>query len=357
MYHPIIKNKLNEIKGLNAVDNTQNFMPIIEMVDIRYGDVNNFEKFTSKLENILKVKSVYIDLPTYCDNEILEDFTLNNAETKYHFFIELQKHFESKDLKSFIPVVSFDYSYGSQRESYKENMKFSKKIISHFNEFAIRLFSDSSFKTNDIDLITQIYVFLGDDIQDKCTIIVDTDLHTTNEVIPTIEEISQDYKLKKLVIAGEAFETQNKTKTEYACNRIRNHHLRRYEHLKEVLKTKNILETEIDYADYTLLDKIQSKIEVDVEKGFAYYPFIKYTTEDGNLCMFTADKAGSYEQYEELCQRVKEKIRKFSSSHCETCTFINDVASGVDGLKYKGGGVWKHRMIAHHITTLSMLQS
>jgi hypothetical protein len=358
MYYPIIKNKLNELKGLNDADPSLDFTPIIELTDNKYETIEKFlDMFTSKISNILCSKNVFIDIPTYVSiNDVIEDFSLNNADTKYNFFLHIETYFKSKKFKEFSPVISFDYTYGNQRESYKENIKFVKKIINHFSTFAIRIFSDSSFKKDDIDLINQIYSFLGDEIQGKCTIIIDTDNHTVNEVIPVIKEITEEYSINQLIFAGEAFLIKNRSSTSYECSRINNHHFKRVKSFTQTFSDKDISVGSINYADYTLLDKIQSKIEIDPEKGFSYYPFIKYTTEDGNLCMFTADNKGDYEQYSELCIRIKKNIKHFSREHCTACAFIDDIALGIDGLKYKAGGTWKYRMISHHITSLAMLK-
>lgn len=357
MYYPIIKNKLNELKGLESVNNAHNFIPIIELVECKY-DVPErfFDSFMSKIISTLNTKNVFFDLPSYIDNEVINIFNLNNAQNKFDFFTVLEDYFFQKHHQPFIPVISFDYSYGTQRECYKENLKFVKKISSHFtNGFAFRLFSDSSYKNDDKALINQAYAFLDEDIIKKCYIIIDCDEHTFSEVIPIVKELTEDYPMANLILAGEAFNGSTRKNTLISCDRIENYQLKRVLHMVHQFMLKDLPVINTHYSDFTLLDKIQSKIEIDPDKGFLYYPFIKYTTEDGNLCMFTADVKGNYHQYEELCHRIKVNIKTFSREHCESCAFIDDVASKVADLKFKAGSTWKHRMIAHHITALSML--
>ena len=354
MYYPVLKNKLNELKGLNDVDTSLDFIPILELTDCKHEEFDKFvNSFASKIKTTLLNKNIYIDIPSYLNNGVTIEYSLDSADENFNFFINLESYFKVNGFKEFKPIISFDYSYGSQKESYKENIKFVKKIMNHFDNFAIRIFSDYGYKNNDIDLINQIYTFLGDEIEDKCELIIDTDEFTTNEVSPTIESILEDNSIKNIILVGEAFSPFDRSNTSYQCSRIRNHHLKRLKYFKNIFKDKNIV-TPLSYADYSLLDKIQSKVEIEEGKGFLYYPFIKYTTDDGNLCMFTADKKGDYIQYQELCRRVKLEIKKFSTTHCSSCGFINDVAEDkID--KFKSGSTWKHRMVAHHITAISKL--
>lgn len=354
MYYPILKNKLNELKGLNDVDTSLDFIPILELTECKYEEFDKFVNyFASKIDAILLSKNIYIDIPSYINNGVVIEYSLNSAEEKFNFFLNLKKYFKVHYFREFEPVISFDYSYGSQKESYKENIKFVKKIMNHFDNFSIRIFSDYVYKNNDIDLINQIYTFLGDEIEDICTLIIDTDEHTTSLVLSTVESILADYKIKNIILCGEAFTPFNRNTTAYQCSRIENHHLKRMKYFKEKFDNKDI-SVPLNYADYSLLDKIPSKVEIEEGKGFLYYPFIKYTTEDGNLCMFTADHKGDYSQYQELCKRVKLEIKTFSTAHCSTCKFIDDVAEDKIN-KYKSGGTWKHRMVAHHITAVSKL--
>lgn len=357
MYYPIIKNKLNELKGLEAVHSALNFIPILEIVDCKYEDHEKFfDSFMSKISSTSKNKRIFIDLPTYTDNDALNMFELYYAQDKFNFLLTLEQYFISKGYMPFIPVISFDYSYASQRESYKENIKMVKKISAHFTDgFAFRVFSDSSFKNEDKDLISQSYAFLDEDIIEKCYLIIDCDKQTFSDTLPLIKELYDDeFPIKNIILAGEAYNGSIKKETEILCGRIENIQLKRVQYIKTQLSLHDIHIDSINYADFSLLEKIQSKIEIDPDKGFLYYPFIKYTTEDGNLCMFTADTKGNYQQYEELCRRVMANIHSFSVTHCDTCQFISDVAAGsIDS--FKAGSVWKHRMITHHITALAML--
>ena len=54
MYHPIIKNKLNELKGIDLVKQEYQFVPIFELVECRHNDLEIFfNSFTSKIKNVL----------------------------------------------------------------------------------------------------------------------------------------------------------------------------------------------------------------------------------------------------------------------------------------------------------------
>ena len=106
MYHPVIKNKLNELKGLNDVNINLEFTPIIEMIDCKYDDIMKmFVNTTSKITSILKNKRVYIDLPTYVENEIIDIADMENSEDKIEFFKTLDAYFKTEKFKDYI------YSY------------------------------------------------------------------------------------------------------------------------------------------------------------------------------------------------------------------------------------------------------
>lgn len=354
MYHPVIKNKLNELKGLNDVNINLEFTPIIEMIDCKYDDIMKmFVNTTSKITSILKNKRVYIDLPTYVENEIIDIADMENSEDKIEFFKTLDAYFKTEKFKDYIPVISFDYNYRTKKKSYKENISFINLIIENFDSFALRLFTNAdTYLDDDFALIKEMYnTFKDYDFKNKVTFIFDVDKTNISKVSETLNFILSKHKIIKLILVGEAYNNKSRMRTTYNFDRIKNHHLERVENLKKEFLS-NI--DQVEYADFALLDKIPSKIEIDPEKGFLYYPFIKFTTEDGNLCMFTADEKGNYEQYQELCKRIIHEMRTFSTAHCSTCQFINDVAAG-DHSKFKAGATWKYRMIAHHITSMSEL--
>lgn len=352
MYYPIIKNKLNELKGLNAVDVHKTYKPILELTDTKYDSIEKlFNDISRKIENVLSIKHVLIDIPSYLNNDITKAFNLNDAESKFKFFLDLNNLFKSKNYKDFVPVISFDYSYGSQRQCFKENIKFAKKIIENFDKFSFRLFSDSAYRKDDMSLFDQINAFYDDEMEGKYSLIYDCNNGLSlNENKKVITTLYNDYKINEFILVDEAFSnaTQDRVGTDFQFDRVKN------KHLKHFYQLKNELNYNLSYSDYTLVEKIQSKLEIDPDKGFLYYPFIKFTTEDGNLCRFAADEKGKYEQYGELCRRIKNEIRNFSSQHCDACDFINKIVNNED-VKYKAGSTWKYRMIAHHIESISML--
>jgi hypothetical protein len=359
MYHPIIKNKMNELKGLKQVDTSLEYTPIIELTDTKTDDMSKLfalfsdESKANGIGEIFKNKKCYIDIPSYINNDIIKSFELSNSENKYNFFLLIKNMFKKNNYKGFTPVISFDYSHATPRKSYKENINFAKQIIKNFDDFAIRIYSDYSFKNDDYNLLWQLYDFLPEEMEKRATLIIDLDSFTMDLGYNTIKEIRQDFKIKDVILAGEVLKDNSRVGTSYSCDRLSNKHLEQYQYFLKAFESKDI---KFSYADFTLVDKIPSKIELGPEQGFLYYPFIKFTTEDAKICMFTADEKGRYEQYQELCKRVINEIRGFSKEHCKTCSFIYQVATTTDptSISYKGGSVWKHRMITHHITALTM---
>jgi|GEM_PF-6312418 len=344
MYQPVLKNKLNELKGLNDVGLDINLSPIIELTNLNkkntIEDVINY--ITEKVPNI-KGKKVYIDLPTYLYNELYDYFELKEVDNKCNFFLKIKEVFK-KDI-FFIPAVSFDYSYDNEKKSYKENIKFFKKMLKEFDNLAIRIFANNTFKNNDKALLSQIYDFLGDELENKnITIIIEVFNNNLIEILDILKEITSEYKINQITLLGEAFNNNSRKKTKEIYDRIKNYHLINFLELQKSSQLKFI------YADYTLVDKIPTKI--DTEQGFLYNPFIKFTTEDGNMCHFSAQEKGNYHQYKDLSRLIIEKVRNYSSEHCLSCKFIQDVEKGISN-KFKAGAVWKHRMIAHHITTMA----
>ncbi len=357
MYHPIIKNKLNEIKGYKQVECSLKNMPIIELTDIKTDDFETFfnQLFSDDRQNsiygILRTKKCYIDLPAYLYNQIIDIFSLQNHKNKFDFFIKLNDIIKKKSLHPFTPVISFDYSHDTRRESYKQNISFAKKIIDHFDNFAIRIFTDSFFKDDDYNLLWQLYDFLPQEMEQKATLIIDIDKSTEKLSMDTIGELEKEgVKIKKIILSGEVLKNNDRLSTPFTYDRLHNKHLERFKIIVDSFRDKSIF----NYSDYTLVDKIPSKIELEPDQGFLYYPFIKYTTEDGNICMFTADNKGDYKQYKELCEKVIREIRSFDEKHCSTCSFIKDVADGKIE-KFKAGSTWKYRMITHHITSMAKL--
>lgn len=352
MYQPVVKNKLNELKGLNNVSKTTNFSPIIEITELNKKNtitqVLNY--IVEKLEDILTKKNIYIDVPTYLENEFYKYFELDNIENKYELFLEAKNIFEAKDC-TFVPVISFDYSYDSEKKSYRENIKILKKIMKTFDNFALRIFSNDTFRKNDEILISQIFDFLGDELEEKnITVIIDINKKNRTYALEILDETIYEYNINQITLIGEAFNNDSRAPTANTYDRIKNHHLINFNNFK------NFTDKKLVYGDYTLVDKIPNKIEIDPLKGFLYYPFIKFTTEDGNMCYFSAKERGNYHQYQGLCDLVIKEIREYSEEHCTTCKFIKDVAEGKI-TKFKTGATWKYRMIAHHVTTMSKLQT
>ncbi|MDX4069151.1 beta family protein [Aliarcobacter skirrowii] len=347
MYQPILKNKLNELKGLNNVSLNKGLNPIIELVDLnKKNTVENVIKYLmEKISNISENKHIYIDTPTYLYNELYDYFGLEDIETKHKFFLEIKKIFD-KEI-DFTPVISFDYAYESEKKSYKENIKFFKKMLNDFDNLAIRIFANETFSSSDELLISQIYDFLGDELENKyITLIIEVSKKNKSKVLSLLKEITEEYTINQITLVGEAFNNDSRHSTAEVYDRIKNHHLLNF------LEIQKSLNSEFVYADYTLADKIPSKIEIDPLKGFLYYPFIKFTTEDGNMCYFSAESKGRYEQYKSLCTSIIEKINNYSIEHCSTCKFIKDVSSGTID-KFRAGSTWKYRMIAHHISTMA----
>jgi len=348
MYHPVIKNKLNELKGLGSVKHTIQTKPIIELVECKYDNIDKFFDNTfTKTQEYLANNECFIDLSQYTNNDVIGMFELDDAQKKYNFFIQLRKYFESKEYKPFTPVISFDYSHETQRKSFRDNIKLIRKIESNFEHFAIRIFSDATYISNDVDLLSQIFAFYDDELE--CDIILDTDKLTTQPSLDIVKNLTNEKIQNNLILIGECFFNEHRIKTDGMCDHIKNHHLERFNYFCNSVSGANL-----SYADYTLTTKIQSKLELEEGQGFLYYPFLNYTNSDGSMCKFTADTKGNYHQYQELCQRVIANVSDFSVSHCDTCRFIQDVAND-DIEKFKSGGTWKHRMISHHITSMAHL--
>lgn len=272
-----------------------------------------------------------------------------DSQAKYNFFIKLAQKVKEVSCLEITPVISFEYSGETRRESIRQNRIFARKVMEAFNNFAIRLFPSDLFKEEDLSIFWELYDFLPDKVE-KATVIIDVSNSSIDFVINNVEAIIRQSNVKKIILAGESLKDSQKLDTGLGFTRSANTHLSNFNRIKRKFPS-----TPFGYADFTITDKVQSSIDIDSEKGFLHYPFIKYTTEDGDLCTFTARNRGNYEQYRELCQRVTNEIGSFLSSHCGSCTFTKDVAMGNQHESFKAGGTWKYRMIAHHITTVSNL--
>lgn len=348
MYHPVVKNKLNELKGIGALETAVQTKPIIELIECKYEEITKFfDKTFSKMDSYLRYHESFIDLSQYVSNEVITMFELDDAQKKCDFFLQLKEYFTYQGYKPFTPVVSFDYSHETQRKSFRDNIKLVSKIGHEFGHFSIRIFSDSTYINSDADLLGQIFAFYDDEL--TCDLIIDTDKTTTQSALDVVKNFTNTEMKNKIILIGECFFNEHRIKTDNKCDHIKNHHLERFRYFLE-----NVPGANIAYGDYTLTTKYQSKLELEEGQGFMYYPFLNYTNSDGSMCKFTADTLGNYHQYQELCRRVIENIPDFSIEHCSTCKFIEDVANDLID-KFKSGGTWKHRMIAHHITSMARL--
>ncbi|MGM0520448.1 MAG: beta family protein [Campylobacterota bacterium] len=349
MYTPIIKNKLNELKAIETLDEKVEIDPIFELFETKKeSTLEDFKWLNKKTNTFFKKRHAYIDLPTYTFNDFIDSHKLTDPKSKVNFFKELKQYFDDEKFTLFTPVISFDYSYSTEQETDKNNLKYVNLLLKAFNKIAIRVFAYPLNRKDDFRLLNTIFALLDEDELENITLIIDTDQIPESEILDAAE-IAINENANKIILAGEAFNYSNKFRTSYQCGRIKNKHLSYYKDLVEKIDYQKVA-----YADFTLLEKVQPTLDIDPDKGFAYYPFIKYTTEDGNLCMFTADERGKYYQYKDLCDRVIYNIDNYNKSHCDACTFIYEVTIG-EKSRYKAGATWKHRMIAHHITVMSTL--
>lgn len=346
MYYPVLKNKLNEIKALKNAYNKDTMIPIIEIVETKKDIEEEF------IDNLLKsfpegMKRFYFDIASYLDNhEIYEKFDLLDEEMRFNFIKNIYTKSKAMGMDP-VPVISFYYLNGTKKEAFRENIRLVKRMEREFDEFVIRLYPNQAFGTADGELIMSLYDFYEDELCSKVTMIIDTTSISDKGIVDAINFIHNKMHIDGFVLVGETIKGVNGNKNG-KYKHLKNNHLERFNKIK-----KDCSDSFIEYGDFSILDKKPSPLEIDPDKGFAYFPYIKYTEPDGSICMFTAKEAGKYYQYKDVATNVSLH-KGFSKDHCPTCTFIQKVSAGeVD--KFKSGSVWKHRMITHHMVMMSEL--
>jgi hypothetical protein len=328
MYYPILKNKLNE---LIALENTQvhNYIPIIELVSAnRY----RFDETSKIIEKIKHKNKIMIDIPNYfSNNQVIEKYSLLDPQKRFEYIQTFNDNI--------IPVISFYYT-SELKESKKNNIKFFKLIFKNYSNFAIRLFTDTTYIRDDLEMFENIFLFYEDELKERIYLILD--INENSEKI--IREILNNYKLEKIILSGDIL-NENLTIKEkeenknFNCTKIKN------------LILKKAAELNCEYSDYTVVDKIPKYNDEEKIEGFILYkPYLNYTLKNGDICKFVSNKAGDMTEYKKLCKEIIN-YPNFNPNHCKTCNDIYKLAHGED-LKYKAGATWKHRMITHHITTM-----
>ncbi|WP_457561483.1 beta family protein, partial [Caminibacter pacificus] len=273
-----------------------------------------------------------IDIPNYLSN---------NKVIEKHNLLDPQKRFEF--IQSFndniIPIISFHYT-NNLKESKKNNIKFFKLIFKNYENFAIRLFTDTTYISEDKDIFENIMLFFEDEIKERSFLILDVNQKTKKDINSII-----NYNIKKTILINDILNNGSHQKEiekeNFYCLEINNSLLSLSKELK------------CEYGDYTVVDKIP-KYEEDEKKGFILYtPYLYYTTKSGNICKFKGKKAGDMSEYKRLCTQIVHHP-DYEKDHCNTCKDIFKLYKGED-IKYKAGATWKHRMITHHITTMAEL--
>jgi hypothetical protein len=154
------------------------------------------------------------------------------------------------------------------------------------------------------------------------------------------ENISDE--INNFIITGSLIEISSKNHIAYTdndneCFKIKNNLYNCYLELK-----KHYPEINIYYSDYTIDEKYIFKND-DIEVR-SFYPSIKYTIKNGDICVFKSNNLSSFDAYKYLCSHITS-LKEFNSNHCHGCQKISEC-------KISGGGApasWKSEMMIHHI--------
>ncbi|WP_281952020.1 beta family protein [Nitrosophilus kaiyonis] len=336
MYYPILKNKTNEMLALENVK-SHNFIPIIELVSANRMKYDEAKKIFEKIKH---ENTIMIDIPNYMNNKVIDKYDLIDPRNRIDFFVNFKKEYNN----NMIPILSFYYT-DNMKKSIKDNITVLNGLLNEFDEIGIRILTDKTFKKDDIEILENIDIFMNG-ILKKIYIILEFSQSTVNELKYFFDNFEID-KFKKVIVTGEIHTADSFLENdELQCTLFKNKLLDLVHLLKEKYSSK-----QIEYGDYTVVDKI-NQFEDEVREGPVFYvPFLRWTTKHGDICKYTAQTVGNMEQYKDLCKLII-KHPDFDQNHCSTCKDIYTLANGGD-INYKAGGTWKHRMITHHITTMA----
>jgi len=309
------------LTAYSKVENKENFLPLFELFDLKF------------LDKIKEMPKIYLN--------ILDMSGGNTMEYLYELFIEAKKI-----QNNFIPVIDDTYNFDNKKIVFS----YFKKMITEFDKIAIKINGlDPLIIPDNIENM----LFLIDDMS-KITFILDIEQtfnKTENEMFKLFknsidyihETISND--IKNFVISGSLIETSSKNHISIEeaeeCFLIQNKLLSVYYKLKDYYP-----DLELIYSDYTIDEKHKFKDDdINVRQ---FYPSIKYTKKDGNICIYKSNKINNFDKYKELCKLIV-KNPDFIPNHCDGCETIQECS-----INRKGSpSSWKTKMITHHITTIN----
>ena len=300
-------------------DNTKNeIIPIFELFDM---------KNINKIDNI-----------KYLAINILDKSNGNDMLALYENLKTAKEHNEN-----IIPIIDDSYNF----ENKKITFTYFKKIINMFKQIIIKINGIDPLIIPD-NLESMLFfmenmnniVFLLD-IEKSYKYSENEIFEKFKEAIIYIRENISD-EITKFIITGSLIEVSSKNHIAYIdnnneCFKIKNNLYQAWIKLSGYFNNLNI-----NYSDYTIDEKHVFKDEdIDVR---SFYPSIKYTTKNGDICVFKSNNLREFNDYQILCSYIV-KLPDFDANHCYGCSEINRCS-------IEGGGApasWKTNMITHHI--------
>jgi len=335
-----------------------NYIPILkykERIDIKsYIDLDMDNKDITPLIELFQIENIEMKKIAQQKPFYLSILVDNNMrfKTAVEVYIEALKFHTN-----IIPVINSDYNYDSKKDTFKA----AKKLFKTFDKIAL--------KVNGIDQLyirenlENILLSIVDDYK-KIEIFLDIDYaykHTTNSMVEYfsdaidyfLDEIDDDilnFSIAGSIVKVSSIGLGSFEDSEDGCNYIHNHLLGAYHILKDKYKKLNI-----KYSDYTIDEK--HMFTDDMNGGGSFYPSVKYTLENGNICIYKSRELSEFGKYIDIAKIIHNRA-DYSSTHCTGCKYVNDIVLGNTNGKGTGNpSTWKTNMISHHIIRLSELLS
>lgn len=327
-YCPTIKYKPTiDIKAYNSVKNKEQIIPIVELFQI---DKMNLEKIEEEKVFFL--------------NALIEkSFNFDDAVNLY---IDIKNTHPN-----IIPIIDDSFSFSSKKIA----MKAMKKLLKEFDKIAFKINGIYNYYMSDT---FENLILMVDDYENT-TFILDIDSsykYSIDEMfikfcgaISALQIIDTD--IKNFIISGSIIKVSSVGYEDFTggCDTVEN----------KLLKTFYLLESAytdylIRYSDYTIDEKhVFTGDNVIVT---TFYPLIKFTNDDGGICVYKSTNRDMYDEYPVIANAIISTHPHYREDHCEGCEYIGIISRGDGSGKSTGNpSTWKTKMIIHHITVLSTI--
>lgn len=326
-YNPILKYKETiDIKAFNQA-NIDSIVPIVELFQENKKDLNKIDKNKKFYLNILFEQN--IDFIKTIDIYIEIKITHPNI----------------------IPIIDDSFTFRNKKNA----MKSMKKLLAHFDSIAFKMNGIDNYYMSDI--FENLLLMVND--YSKVTMILDIDSaykhtvsHLVNKYSSAIDKIKDiEIDINNFVLAGAIITVSSMGYSDFngGCVVVQNKLLKAFYEISKIYQEESIF-----YGDYTIDEKHVFTDEDVIVTTF--YPFIKYTNVNGDICVYRSESKNDHDQYPLIAKAIINSHSDYLEVHCSGCAYIGTISRGEGSGNSTGApGTWKQNMMTHHLTTLAKI--